>query len=175
MLIEKIKDAVREPEAVSVLTRQDLMEGFPHKGIALVASVARIVDGEAEFTLLPGEFPTYCAGHPWRFPGHWLTEMACQVAGLQAFYRLYQSIGEGASEYGISLLIRNGDWADKPLDTDPNSDEPIVALVMASSFRLATKMGMTSYWADVEFCQGDKTARYEGIRVVLKRSADNNG
>lgn len=155
-------------------TREDLMYGFPHRGIALVASKAKIDGGVAEFTLLPGEFPTYCAGHSWRIPGHWLSEMGAQVAGLQAFYLLCGSVGWfAASQFNEALLIKNGDWANKPLDTNPNGDEPIIARVIVPSFIFRSKMGIVSYEAAVEFCQGEKTAVYEGIRVILRQSAGN--
>jgi len=155
-------------------SREELMNVFPHRGMALVASKAKIDGGVAEFTLLPGEFPTYCTGHTWRIPGHWLSEMGAQVAGLQAACCLCREIGQiEAPKYDQTILIKNGDWAKKPLDTNPNGIEPIIVRVIVPSFVFRMKMSTVSYEAAVEFCQGDKTAVYEGIRVILKRSAGN--
>jgi hypothetical protein len=173
VFFKKISETANRGTSRRLFSRNELMEVFPHRGIALVTSSARFVKGAAEFTLLPGEFTTYCTGHDWRFPGHWLAEMACQVSGLQAALQLYQTMGDAAWEYKNSLLIRNGDWTNKPLNTNPKSEEPIVAKVVKDSFSIRTKRELTFYVSSVEFRQGTETALYEGIRVVLKKSADN--
>ena len=173
MFFDKIREVVDNGAFLRLFSREELMQAYPHRGIALVASKAKIVRGAAEFTLLPGEFPTYCVGHDWRFPGHWLAEMACQVSGLQAALQLYRTMGEAAWEYNNSLLINSGDWPDKPLNTNPKSDKPIVARVVTDSFSLNSRRGITFYGSVVELRQGTETALYKGIRVVLKKSASN--
>lgn len=175
MFWKKIRQIVCQEENKHSFSREELMQAYPHRGIALVATSAWVWDeGQSvRIALSPCEFANYTVGHSWKIPGHWLSEMASQAVGLRAIIELYKTIGDDSQKYNISLLVKNGDWVDKPLNTDPNGDDAIIANVVESSFKLCNRGGFVSYVGEVEFNQGEKKALYGGLRVVLKRSADN--
>lgn len=167
MFLEKVL-LEKETGEPSYLTREELREACPHKGIALVASFGTIERGKCSLVLRSQDFCPYVEGHQWLFPGHWQIEMAALTAGFQAMRDLI--IGrdwETMLAYNLPMLISYGDWEGRPLVVEPTSCDPLIATVDNIDMRIG---GRVHFTANVRLSQGnEKSALWKGIKVFILR------